>query len=244
MLTKKIREQGVINGYLVTAESEIDAQSVLAKARETAAYGVRAYLAEVSVTEPEYIDAKGVKTIALIDTGVKLSIIRNFQERSINVWRMPYSTKVDSIVEKKVDGLFFPNGPGDPKQAKDAIALVAALHEQLPIAGICLGNQIVGLGLGGKTYKLKFGHRGTNQPVQDLKTKKVVITSQNHGYAVDPASLGETGLQVTKVNLNDGSVEGLRHTTLPIITIQYHAEANPGPWDANGFFDEFVEMLK
>ncbi|MBI2576755.1 glutamine-hydrolyzing carbamoyl-phosphate synthase small subunit [Candidatus Woesearchaeota archaeon] len=243
-LTKKIRQYGVIMGCLKASEKKISVEEVLSRAKETASYGATDYLPQVSVKEKAFYDAKGKKTIALIDTGVKLSIIRNFLKRGINVFRLPYNASPQDIIGLHVDGLFLANGPGDPEQAVDAIHVVKELKEKMPIAGICLGNQIVGLALGGKTYKLKFGHRGTNQPVKDIKNDRVIITSQNHGYAVDAKSLGGTGLEVTQVNLNDGSVEGLRHKTLPIITIQYHAEANPGPWDANGFFDEFISMLK
>ncbi len=243
-LTKKIRQYGVIMGCLKTSEKKISVEQVIKKAKETALYGAIDYLPLVSVKEKAFYGANGKKTIALLDTGVKLSIIRNFLKRGINVWRLPYNASPKDVVGLDVDGLFLANGPGDPEQAVDAINVVKELKEKMPIAGICLGNQIVGLAMGGKTYKLKFGHRGTNQPVKDIEHDKVFITSQNHGYAVDANSLGKTGLEVTQINLNDGSVEGLRHKTLPIITIQYHAEANPGPWDANGFFDEFIGMLR
>src|SRR3989344_5732525 len=244
MLTKKIREHGVINGALVTSSDPIDAAEVVQKAKNMQDYSAIDLLPSVSVKEPLYIDAKGDKTIAMIDTGVKLSIIKNFIKRKINVWQLPYNTKPQEILDLKADGLFIANGPGDPEQAKDAIHAVKELQSELPITGICLGNQIVGLALGGKTYKLKFGHRGTNQPVKNLSENKVYITSQNHGFAVDAESLGGTGLEVSHINLNDGSVEGMQHKKLPIQTVQMHPEANPGPWDIESIFDKFVRDLK
>ncbi|MFH2028434.1 MAG: glutamine-hydrolyzing carbamoyl-phosphate synthase small subunit [Nanoarchaeota archaeon] len=244
MLTKKIREHGVINGALVTSEDKIDIQKVLAKSQKLEDYSTFDLLPKVSVKKPEFIDAKGDKTIAMIDTGVKLSIIRNFIKRKVNVWRLPYNTTAQEIKDLKVNGLFMANGPGDPENARDAINAVKELQSELPITGICLGNQIVGLALGGKTFKLKFGHRGTNQPVKCIKENKVYITSQNHGFAVDEESLDGTGLEVAYINLNDGSVEGMRHKKLPIQTVQMHPEANPGPWDIENIFDKFVKDLK
>ena len=244
MLTKRIREYGVINGTLVTSNEPIDKEEILEKAKKIPDYSTLNLLPKVSVEKPEFIDAKGKRTIALIDTGVKLSIIRNFIKRGVNVYRLPYNTKPDEIIDLKVSGLFVANGPGDPERAVDAIRLVRELQSELPITGICLGNQIVALALGGKTYKLKFGHRGTNQPVKDLEEDKVYITSQNHGFAVDPGSLDGTGLSVSHINLNDGSVEGMRHKRLPIQTVQMHPEANPGPWDIEDIFDRFIRDLK
>src|SRR3989344_7289893 len=244
MLTKKIREHGVINGALVTSKDKIDKDALLDKAKKLTDYSSIDLLPKVSVKKPEFIDAKGEKTIAIIDTGIKLSIIRNFIKRGVNVYRLPYNTKPQEVTDLKVNGLFIANGPGDPERAVDAIHAVKELQSELPITGICLGNQIVGLALGGKTYKLKFGHRGTNQPVKNLKEDKVYITSQNHGFAVDAESLGGTGLEVSHINLNDGSVEGMQHKKLPIQTVQMHPEANPGPWDIESIFDKFVRDLK
>lgn len=244
MLTKKIREHGVINGALVTSKDKINPEDVLAKAKKFEDYSTFDMLPKVSVKKPEFIDSKGKKTIAMIDTGVKLSIIRNFIKRKVNVWRLPYNIKAKEILDLKVNGLFLTNGPGDPERAVDAIKVVQELQSELPITGICLGNQIVALALGGKTYKLKFGHRGTNQPVKNLEENKVYITSQNHGFAVDKESLDGTGLEVAYTNLNDGSVEGMQHKKLPIQTVQMHPEANPGPWDIKNIFDKFVKNLK
>jgi carbamoyl-phosphate synthase small subunit len=244
MLVKKIREQGVINGALVTSKDKINVEEIVEKAKNLKDYSTFDLLPKVSVKEPKFIDAKGEKSIAMIDTGVKLSIIRNFIKRGVNVYRLPYNTKPQEVVDLKVNGLFIANGPGDPENAKEAATVVKELQSELPITGICLGNQIVALALGGKTYKLKFGHRGTNQPVKNLAENKVYITSQNHGFAVDKESLDGTGLEVSHINLNDGSVEGMQHKKLPIQTVQMHPEANPGPWDIESIFDKFVKDLK
>ena len=244
MLTKKIREHGVINGALVVSKSEIDKEYLLKKAKKLDDYSSFNLLPKVSVKKPEFIDAKGEKTIALIDTGVKFSIIRNFVKRRINVYKLPYNVKPQEITDLKVNGLFIANGPGDPERATDAIKVVKELQSELPITGICLGNQIVALAFCGKTYKLKFGHRGTNQPVKNLAENKVYITSQNHGFAVDAESLDGTGLEVSYVNLNDSSVEGMQHKRLPIQTVQMHPEANPGPRDIENIFDKFVKDLR
>ena len=244
MLVKKIREHGVVNGALVTSEDDIDKKEVLERAKKLEDYSTLDLLPKVSVKKPEFIDAKGKKSIAMIDTGVKLSIVRNFIKRGVNVYRLPYNVTAQEIIDLRVNGLFVANGPGDPERAVDAIKAVKKLQSELPITGICFGNQIVGLALGGKTYKLKFGHRGTNQPVKNLKENRVYITSQNHGFAVDKDSLDGTGLEVSHVNLNDGSVEGMQHKKLPIQTVQMHPEANPGPWDIENIFDKFVKDLK
>ena len=244
MITKKLRDSGVMNGALITSDDKIGDDEIIQLVKKTHEYGSFDFLKGVSVSKPIFHNANGKKTIAMIDTGVKLSIIRNFISRGINVWQMPYNTNYHEIADLKSDGLFLTNGPGDPVQARDAINTVRELQEELPITGICLGNQIIALALGGSTYKLKFGHRGINQPVKDIFNNKVYITSQNHGYAVDADSLDGTGLEVYMTNLNDGSVEGLNHKRLPIHTIQFHAEASPGPWDCNWIFDRFVRDLR
>ncbi|MBW2989699.1 glutamine-hydrolyzing carbamoyl-phosphate synthase small subunit [Candidatus Woesearchaeota archaeon] len=244
MLTRKIREHGVINGALVTSKETIDKDAVLEKAKGLKDYSGFNLLPEISVEKPEFIGAKGKKTIAMIDTGVKLSIIRNFLKRNVNVYRLPYNAKPQEIMDLKVDGLFVANGPGNPEMAVEAIKAVKELQSELPITGICLGNQIIALALGAKTYKLKFGHRGTNQPVKGIEENKVYITSQNHGFAVDDESMDGTGLAISHINLNDDSVEGIRHKRLPIFSFQFHPESSPGPWDTLSLFDKIVKNLR
>ena len=241
MITKKIREHGVINGSLITSERPIDQDQALEQAKKLDDISNIDLLSKVSIKEKRTIDNKGENTIAIIDCGIKHSIIRSFSRRKINMIWLPYNTRPDEILDLKVDGLFVSNGPGDPNNAKDAINCVKELQSELPISGICLGNQIISLALGAKIYKLKFGHHGSNQPVKDIKQNKVYISSQNHNFAVE--ELPES-LEATYINLNDNSNEGIRHKKLPIQSVQFHPEANPGPWDCDNIFDDFVKSLK
>ena len=157
---------------------------------------------------------------------------------------MPNDAPAESILEKEPDGLFISNGPGDPAAVTTTVNMLKQVHDKLPIFGICLGHQLLSLALGAKTFKLKFGHRGGNQPVQNLHTQKIEITSQNHGFAVDTDSLANIGGEPTHVNLNDNTLEGFRHKDLPIFAVQYHPEASPGPHDARYLFGCFTEMMR
>ncbi|MFC1521141.1 glutamine-hydrolyzing carbamoyl-phosphate synthase small subunit [Elusimicrobiota bacterium] len=243
LITKIVRTEGVMNAVLAVSQRPINESKVLKQAQSAANYASLELLRKVSVKARKRIGIGAGKTIAIIDTGIKKSIISNFTKRNVNVVLMPYNAKPQDILKLNVDGLFLANGPGNPEMATDAIACVRELHAKMPISGICLGHQIVGLALGAKTYKLKFGHRGVNQPVKNIIDNKVHITSQNHGFAIDAQSLAGTGLEVTYINLNDGSVEGMRHAKLPIRTVQMHPEANPGPRDVEFIFDEFVRDI-
>ena len=243
-LTKKIRTAGVMNANLTVAGSRIDAQKCFEKAKKYASISDFNFFEQVSTKTIKSFNVNGDKTVGIIDCGVKHSIIRSLLKRKANVILFPYNTTPQEIVDAKVDGVLIGNGPGDPKTATEAIHAVRELQNEIPIAGICLGNQLISLALGAETYKLKFGHRGVNQPVQDVKTKKVYITSQNHGFAVDPKTLDGTGLEVSHINLNDGSVEGVSHKRLPIIGFQAHPEANPGPTDCNFWFDNILKIIK
>jgi len=157
---------------------------------------------------------------------------------------VPATYDAEKILELEPDGIFLSNGPGDPAAVKVAIENIKHLIGKKPIFGICLGHQLIALALGGKTFKLKFGHRGGNHPVKNLLTGKIEITSQNHGFAVDPGSLDETRIQITHVNLNDGTNEGFRHRDLPLFSVQYHPEASPGPHDSDYLFKDFAQMIK
>jgi len=170
-------------------------------------------------------------------------MIRLLVKHGVNVTRVPWDYPAKKIMEHKPDGIFLSNGPGDPSRVNATTDTVKALMGKLPICGICLGHQIMGRAWGAKTYKLKFGHRGANQPVKDYETGRVFISSQNHGFAVDPKTLPK-GVEVTQVNLNDGTVEGLRHKELPMFCVQYHPEAAPGPHDTYFFFERFIELLR
>jgi carbamoyl-phosphate synthase small subunit len=183
-------------------------------------------------------------SVVAIDFGLKYNIARCLEHVGFEVVVVPAETDASSIMAMAPDGLFLSNGPGDPEPVVYGVQTVKELLGRLPIFGICLGNQILGLALGGRTYKLKFGHRGTNQPVKNLATGKVEITSQNHGFAVDMDSLGADAVEVTHINLNDNTVEGIRHRRLPAFSVQYHPEASPGPHDAAYLFDQFRTMMK
>jgi carbamoyl-phosphate synthase small subunit len=180
--------------------------------------------------------------VVAYDFGIKYNILRNLAESGCQVRVVPASMPASEVLALKPDGIFLSNGPGDPDAVPYAKDNVQQLIGKKPIFGICLGHQILGLALGGKTYKLKFGHHGGNQPVMDLTTRKVEITAQNHGFAVDAASLGGA-VQLTHVNLNDNTVEGLAHRELPIFSVQYHPESSPGPHDANYLFKRFTDLM-
>ncbi len=183
-------------------------------------------------------------TVVAVDCGIKLNIVRSLNARGCNVTVVPYDTPADLIRAMEPDGVFLSNGPGDPEDVGPVIDLVRQLRGELPIFGICLGHQMIALAAGGRTYKLKFGHRGGNHPVKDLATGKLEITSQNHSYAVDAASLAGTGLEVTHVNLLDGTVEGLASPEDRIFSVQYHPESAPGPQDSGYLFDRFIRMME
>lgn len=183
-------------------------------------------------------------TIVAVDCGMKLNIVRSFNARGCNVTIVPYDTSPEAIDFMKPDGIFFSNGPGDPKDVPSVARIIKALRGVYPMFGICLGHQILALSYGADTYKLKFGHRGGNHPVKNLLNGKVEITSQNHSYAVDPASLEGTGLEMTHINLLDQTVEGLRAQGDRVFSVQYHPESAPGPQDSAYLFDEFIRLIE
>lgn len=182
--------------------------------------------------------------VVAVDCGIKLNIIRCLNARGCNVTVVPYDTPAEVIERMDPDGVFLSNGPGDPEDVAPVIELVRALRGRYPIFGICLGHQMIALAAGAKTYKLKFGHRGGNHPVRNLRTGRIEITSQNHSYAVDAQSVAGTGLEITHVNLLDGTVEGLACPADRLFSVQYHPESAPGPQDSAYLFDQFVAMMK
>jgi carbamoyl-phosphate synthase small subunit len=186
--------------------------------------------------------AKTQRRIVAYDFGMKKNILRLLRSKGFQVEVVPAKTPASEVLARKPDGVFLSNGPGDPAALTYAHETVRELVGKVPLFGICLGHQVLGLALGGQTFKLKFGHRGANQPVQDLRTGQIAITSQNHGYAIDADSLPDD-VEVTHVNLNDGTVAGLAHKRLPVFSVQYHPEASPGPRDAAYFFDQFAKTV-
>jgi carbamoyl-phosphate synthase small subunit len=182
--------------------------------------------------------------VAVIDFGIKSNILRNLQARDCDITVFPYSSTYEEIMASSPDGVFLSNGPGDPKAATEAIEIVKKIIKKKPTFGICMGHQVLALALGGDTYKMKFGHRGGNHGVYDITRDRAYITSQNHGYAVSKDSLDEDTVEITHINLNDDTVEGLRHKTLPVYSVQYHPEGSPGPKDSTYLFDQFISEIK
>ncbi len=182
--------------------------------------------------------------VVAYDFGIKQNILRLLVDYGCDVTVVPAKTSAEDILALKPNGVFLSNGPGDPEPITYAVGNIKKLLGRVPIFGICLGHQLCGLALGGKTFKLKFGHHGSNHPVKNLRTQKVEITAQNHGFCVDPESLPSSDVEVTHVNLNDYTNEGMRHRSLPLFSVQYHPEASPGPHDARYLFDDFISLMK
>jgi carbamoyl-phosphate synthase small subunit len=245
-LTKKLRTHGVMLGILQVCEAgeEPNLDSLLKETKNIPDPNLTDLVRDVSVKEPAYYKVEGKSTVVLIDTGVKNSILRNFLKRGINVVRVPYDFSAKEILEYKPSGVVVSNGPGDPKKCVETVDCVRELAEKVPVMGICLGNQILTLALGGDTYKMKFGHRSQNQPALDLKTNRCYITTQNHGYAVDIDSLKKTPLEAWFMNANDKTVEGIKHKSKPVFAVQWHPEASPGPYDTGFLFDTFSKLVE
>ena len=263
-ITRKLRNQGVMMGMIIPAE-ELEgsapgpvhtindevytrvSEAALARLRDVPPYGDTDYVRQVTTDEqytwaPDHESSKGAPRIVVADYGVKYNILRLLQERGCEVVAVPSTASADEMLALSPSGVLLSPGPGNPAQLGYMVESARQLIGQVPVMGICLGHQIVARALGATTFKLKFGHRGANHPVKDLESGRVYITAQNHGYAVDRESL-PTDLEVTHLNINDDTVEGLRHRDLPILTIQYHSEASPGPRDNEYLFDRFLDMV-
>jgi len=231
--------------------SRLTPQQALEQLKGVPDYGATDFVREVTTPTPYQWPAilpegskEPARRIVVIDCGLKFSILRLIQKIGCDAIAVPATMPAEEILKFKPHGILLSPGPGNPELLDYAVETVKKLTiAKKPIMGICLGNQIIARAFGARTFKLKFGHHGANHPVRDLGTSKVYITAQNHGYAVDPDSVKD-GLEITHLNLNDGTVEGLRHRELPVFCIQYHSEASPGPWDSTYLFKEFQEMVR
>lgn len=249
-ITKRIRSAGVTMGMITT-----NLEGAKERLAAASAYGEIDFVDEVSTRENygwgrvgrEEFDAelgKHVARLAVLDCGVKFNILRRFAAEGVQSKVFPATASVDEIMSCNPDGILLSPGPGDPKRLAPVVETVKGLLGKRPMFGICLGNQMLCQAVGGETFKLKFGHRGSNHPVKDLVDGTVTITSQNHGYAVDPESLDESVAKVVQLNLNDDTVEGIRVEGADAWSIQYHPEAAPGPWDSRKYFEQFMEKMK
>jgi carbamoyl-phosphate synthase small subunit len=246
-LTKKLRVKGVMLGILKVCEEdeEPDLEKLLKDVESVQDPNFTDLVKKVTVKEPVRYSSGGDRLAVLIDCGVKYGILRNLLKRGFDVVRVPYDFSAEEILEYKPDGVIISNGPGDPKQCTKTIESVRQLvAEDTPMMGICLGTQILALALGGDTYKLKYGHRSQNQPALDLETGRCYITTQNHGYTAKRDSLKGTGLVEWFMNVNDKTVEGVKHKTKPAYALQWHPEASPGPYDTEFLFDRFHKLAE
>jgi carbamoyl-phosphate synthase small subunit len=258
-ITKRLREVGAMRGIISTLD--LDPASLVRRARELPSMEGQDLVPLVTCALPYWWPdfppadceppdlatlwaQKSGKKVVLYDYGVKFNIIRSLKERGLEVLVVPATTPAAAILALQPDGIVLSNGPGDPAAVTYAIDNVRQCLGVRPMFGICLGHQLMGLALGGRTFKLKFGHRGANQPVKNRLSGRVEITSQNHGFAVDLASIPDPAVELTHVNLNDGTLEGLRHPGLRAFSVQYHPEASPGPHDADYLFGEFLQMVE
>ena len=241
-LTLHIRQKGAMKAVLSTVDS--DEESLVKKAKNSSGLVGRDLVKEVICSKPYEWNKKGKFKVVAIDCGIKLNMLRILEKKDCRVTVVPATASSSQILKMKPDGLLLSNGPGDPAALPYIVNTVKDLLDKLPIFGICLVHQMLGQALGGKTYKLKFGHHGANQPVKDLKTDKVSITVQNHGFCVDMGSLNKKDIELTHINLNDSTPEGLRHKKLPVFSVQFHPEASPGPHDAEYLFKDFVKMME
>lgn len=236
-ITKIIRESGVINAFITTNPKNADYEKI----KE---YKIVDAVKSVSAEKPQLIPSDSHKyNVVLLDFGAKKNIVRELNKRGCNVAVMPYNTKADDILKLGVDGIMLSNGPGDPSENTEIVEELKKLIGKVPMFGICLGHQLLALAMGGKTTKLKYGHRGVNQPVKNLETGRTYISSQNHGYAVVNETIEAAGGKVSYINANDGTCEGVDYEDKKAFSVQFHPEACSGPHDTRFIFDKFIDMM-
>ncbi|MCF7860589.1 glutamine-hydrolyzing carbamoyl-phosphate synthase small subunit [Patescibacteria group bacterium] len=240
-LTRHIRIQGAMKAIISTSDksdSELIEQAKAAK-------GIigRDLVKDVSTKKAYFWNDSGKYKIVVLDCGVKFNILRKLEELDCKVFVMPADSSSEQILAQNPDGVLISNGPGDPEAVPYVVESTKGLLGKVPLFGICLGNQILGLAQGAKTYKLKFGHHGGNHPVKDLRDGKISITVQNHGFCVDLDTLDKESIEVTHLNLNDNTVEGIRHKSMPLFSVQFHPESGPGPHDGQYLFSDFIKMI-
>ena len=241
-VTRHIREKGALKAVLSTEDLNTD--SLVQKAIQGPPLMGVDLAKEVTTEEPYFWQSEGKYTIAVIDYGVKYNILRQLASRGCQVKVYPAKTTAQQLLKDNPDAVLLSNGPGDPAALHYAVEMVEELLDKLPIFGICLGHQIIGQALGGKTYKLKFGHHGGNHPVKDLSNGKVYITTQNHSFVVDVNTLPMSELEITHINLNDNTLAGIRHRKYPLFSVQFHPEAAPGSHDTSYLFDNFIKIVE
>jgi len=245
-LTRKIRTEGAMRG-MITSDNARSVEHVVSEVRRAPSMSGLDLVNRVTADRPYTFEEMPLETrhrVAVFDFGVKRDILRQLTHHGCEVTVLPARMPASEVLAGHYDGVVLSNGPGDPEPVTYAQETIRGLIGKVPLFGICLGHQLLGLALGGRTYKLKFGHRGGNHPVKDLRSGRVEITSQNHGFAVDPSSLRESEVEFTHVNLNDSTLEGFRHRSEPIVAVQYHPEAAPGPHDSFYLFGDFVKMIE
>ncbi len=241
-LARRLRNHGTMGAVIATGDS-IDVAEMKQRVIGHPDLMGSDHVLKVTVKEGYTMPNDGYRVV-LMDFGAKLNIARSLHDLGCEVIVVPATTTANEVLALNPDGIMLSNGPGDPENVPFAIDTVRKLIGKIPMFGICLGHQVIALALGGRTYKLKFGHRGANHPVKDLATGKVHITSQNHGFAVAADSVSKNEVEVSHINLNDDTVEGLKHKSLPVFSVQYHPEAAPGPWDSEYLFGQFMQLIK
>ncbi|MFQ5920600.1 MAG: glutamine-hydrolyzing carbamoyl-phosphate synthase small subunit [Nitrososphaerales archaeon] len=244
-LTKRIRVKGVMMGAMEVSKKDVSEESLFEAMKKSTRYDDTNFMQEVSTKSEQAYGKKDDQCVVLIDTGTKYSIIRNIMRTGYRVVRLPYTASIKQVMSHDPKGVVLSNGPGDPKFCKETIKLAGDLMEQeVPTLGICLGNQILALASGADTYKLKYGHRGQNKPCVDLRDGSAYVTSQNHGYCIKPDSLRSTGFRLWFRNADDDTVEGIMHERKPVIAVQFHPEASPGPYDCMYVFEMLAKLMR